>query len=237
MTSTLDGIVRPALEALVESQHQRRRSHRRANHSGGACARGQPRRSSGSLAEERDVRASEPAGKVERLHRRHERRAANCSSSKAIRPVGRLSRAATARVRLSCRCAARFSTPRAPHWRGASKNKELSDLVTAIGCGLGKNFDLSKLRYGKIIILARRRLGRQSHRDASAVHSSTAICPSSMVNGKIFLRAAAALSHRYRQRDILGAGRRAHGMRFSSSTPRTATARLLKLRDSKASAR
>jgi DNA gyrase subunit B/topoisomerase-4 subunit B len=34
------------------------------------------------------------------------------------------------------------------------ENKELSDLVTAIGCGLGKNFDLSKLRYGKIIILA-----------------------------------------------------------------------------------
>jgi DNA gyrase subunit B/topoisomerase-4 subunit B len=34
------------------------------------------------------------------------------------------------------------------------ENKELSDLVTAIGCGLGKNFDLSKLRYGRIIILA-----------------------------------------------------------------------------------
>src|SRR5690349_8644718 len=34
------------------------------------------------------------------------------------------------------------------------ENKELSDLVTALGCGLGKNFELSKLRYGKIIILA-----------------------------------------------------------------------------------
>ncbi len=34
------------------------------------------------------------------------------------------------------------------------ENKELSDLVTAIGCGLGKNFELDKLRYGKIIILA-----------------------------------------------------------------------------------
>jgi DNA gyrase subunit B/topoisomerase-4 subunit B len=34
------------------------------------------------------------------------------------------------------------------------ENKELSDLVTALGCGLGKTFDLSKLRYGKIIILA-----------------------------------------------------------------------------------
>jgi DNA topoisomerase IV B subunit len=34
------------------------------------------------------------------------------------------------------------------------ENKELSDLVTALGCGLGKNFDLLRLRYGRIIILA-----------------------------------------------------------------------------------
>ena len=34
------------------------------------------------------------------------------------------------------------------------ENKELSDLVTALGCGLGKNFDPARLRYGKIIILA-----------------------------------------------------------------------------------
>ena len=34
------------------------------------------------------------------------------------------------------------------------ENKELSDLVTALGCGLGKGFDLRKLRYGRIIILA-----------------------------------------------------------------------------------
>jgi DNA gyrase subunit B/topoisomerase-4 subunit B len=34
------------------------------------------------------------------------------------------------------------------------ENKELSDLVTAIGCGIGKNFDPSRLRYGKVIVLA-----------------------------------------------------------------------------------
>src|SRR6187399_2963014 len=34
------------------------------------------------------------------------------------------------------------------------ENKELADLVTALGCGLGKSFDLSRLRYGKIVILA-----------------------------------------------------------------------------------
>ena len=34
------------------------------------------------------------------------------------------------------------------------ENKELSDLVTALGCGLGNNFELARLRYGKVIILA-----------------------------------------------------------------------------------
>jgi DNA gyrase subunit B len=66
------------------------------------------------------------------------------------------------------------------------ENKELSDLVTAIGCGLGKNFDLSKLRYGKIIILA--------DADSDGNHIATLLLtfiyrhlPQLMANGKIFL--------------------------------------------------
>ena len=48
------------------------------------------------------------------------------------------------------------------------ENKELTDLVTALGCGLGKNFDLSRLRYGRDHHPRRRRLRRPSHRDAAA---------------------------------------------------------------------
>jgi DNA gyrase subunit B len=32
-------------------------------------------------------------------------------------------------------------------------NKELTDIVSALGCGLGKDFDVGKLRYGKIVLL------------------------------------------------------------------------------------
>jgi len=32
-------------------------------------------------------------------------------------------------------------------------NRELTDIVSALGCGLGKDFDVSKLRYGKIVLL------------------------------------------------------------------------------------
>jgi DNA gyrase subunit B/topoisomerase-4 subunit B len=34
------------------------------------------------------------------------------------------------------------------------ENKELADLVTALGCGMGKNFEIGRLRYGRVIILA-----------------------------------------------------------------------------------
>src|SRR5690554_880494 len=32
-------------------------------------------------------------------------------------------------------------------------NRELQDIVSALGCGAGKNFDISKLRYGRIFLL------------------------------------------------------------------------------------
>lgn len=33
------------------------------------------------------------------------------------------------------------------------QNREISDLVSALGCGIGKHFDVSKLRYGRVVIL------------------------------------------------------------------------------------
>jgi DNA gyrase subunit B len=66
------------------------------------------------------------------------------------------------------------------------ENKELSDLVTALGCGLGKSFELSRLRYGKIIILA--------DADSDGNHIATLLLtfiyrhlPQLMANGKVFL--------------------------------------------------
>ncbi len=34
------------------------------------------------------------------------------------------------------------------------ENKELSDLVTALGCGIGANFELGRLRYQRVVLLA-----------------------------------------------------------------------------------
>jgi DNA gyrase subunit B len=66
------------------------------------------------------------------------------------------------------------------------ENKELSDLVTALGCGLGKTFELNKLRYGKVIILA--------DADSDGNHIATLLLtfiyrhlPQLIANGKVFL--------------------------------------------------
>jgi DNA gyrase subunit B len=32
-------------------------------------------------------------------------------------------------------------------------NRELQDIVSALGCGIGKEFDISKLRYGRVFLL------------------------------------------------------------------------------------
>jgi len=66
------------------------------------------------------------------------------------------------------------------------ENKELADLVTALGCGLGKTFDLSKLRYGKVVILA--------DADSDGHHIATLLLtflyrhlPQLITSGKVFL--------------------------------------------------
>ena len=66
------------------------------------------------------------------------------------------------------------------------ENKELADLVTALGCGLGKGFDLGRLRYGKVVILA--------DADSDGHHIATLLLtflyrhiPQLISRGKVFL--------------------------------------------------
>lgn len=66
------------------------------------------------------------------------------------------------------------------------ENKELADLITALGCGLGKSFDIARLRYGRVIILA--------DADSDGHHIATLLLtflyrhlPQLIANGKVYL--------------------------------------------------
>lgn len=65
-------------------------------------------------------------------------------------------------------------------------NKELQDIVSALGCGVGKDFDIAKLRYGKIFLLM--------DADSDGYHISTLLLtffyrllPNLIRNGNIYL--------------------------------------------------
>jgi DNA gyrase subunit B/topoisomerase-4 subunit B len=66
------------------------------------------------------------------------------------------------------------------------ENKELADLVTALGCGVGRNFDLRGLRYERVIILA--------DADSDGNHIATLLLtfiyrhmPQLIADGRVFL--------------------------------------------------
>ncbi len=66
------------------------------------------------------------------------------------------------------------------------ENKELADLVVAMGCGVGKDFDINRLRYARIIVLA--------DADSDGHHISTLLLtffyrhmPELLKNGKVFV--------------------------------------------------
>ena len=66
------------------------------------------------------------------------------------------------------------------------ENKELADLVTALGCGVGRSFDGGRLRYGKVVILA--------DADSDGHHIATLLLtflyrhiPQLISSGKVFL--------------------------------------------------
>src|SRR5215213_4366877 len=66
------------------------------------------------------------------------------------------------------------------------ENKELADLVIALGCGVGKDFDLARLRYARVIVLA--------DADSDGHHISTLLLtffyrhmPELLKDGKVFV--------------------------------------------------
>ena len=86
------------------------------------------------------------------------------------------------------------------------ENKELADLVQALGCGLGKSFDLDKLRYQRVILLA--------DADADGHHITTLLLtfiyrhlPGLIRAGRVFIAQPPLYRVDIGKQDVLGGGR------------------------------
>ena len=152
--AAVDAPVRPALEQWLNNKQSiaeqivariilaaRAREASRAAAAGGGRAR-PPRR------------PADPARQAHRLLEEHAATRPSCSSSKATPPAAPPSRAATARTQAILPLRGKVLNTENASLAKVLENKELADLVTALGCGIGKDFDITRLRYGKVILLA-----------------------------------------------------------------------------------
>ncbi len=153
VTPAIDGIVRTALENALQREPHRRRRDRQPGRPGVAGAERVARGGRAGAAQERRLAPPEPPRQARRLQRRPTRPRASSSSSRATRPAARPSRAATATFQAILPLRGKVLNTEQASTSKVLGNKELADIVSALGCGAGKDLDAKKLRYHKICLL------------------------------------------------------------------------------------
>ena len=153
MAGFVESVVNARPRRVPRGEPGRRQAHHHARPCDAARARDAARKARDLTRASPRWRTPRPARQARRLLGQGPR------AGRALRRRGRLrrrlrpSRAATARRRPSCRCAARSSTSRRRASTRCSQNTEIQALITAIGTGVREEFDLENARYHKIILM------------------------------------------------------------------------------------
>ena len=118
------------------------------------CARA-PGRAQGARADAPQVgaRVDVAAGQARRLLDQRPRAAASSSSSRATAPAARRSRAATATYQAILPLRGKIINSEKNRINKVLSNNEIQAMITAIGTGIGDEFDLEKLRYHRVIVM------------------------------------------------------------------------------------
>ena len=93
------------------------------------------------------------ARQAARLHQQGIATNANSTWSKVIRPVVRPKAVACVSTKRFCRCVVKIINAYKSREAKVLENAEVQSMIQAIGTGIGADQDLSKRRYGKIIVM------------------------------------------------------------------------------------
>ena len=152
------------------------------------------------------IAPAEPARQAGRLLVDRSRARASCSSSRATRAGGSAKQGRERRTQAILPLRGKVLNTEQASLQKVLANKELQDVVSALGCGVGPDLKVERLRYHKIIFLM--------DADSDGHHIATLLLTffyrhlQPLIAGRLRLPGpAAAVPHRPRQGDLLGAGR------------------------------